>query len=297
MRVGHDATAFVDVNQSGSRVRVSFGDLSSAQMLALEARIDRWFRHAHPEVRAEVRPSGQTYSTTSSAALQPAAAGAIHASISEVHSAVNLIFSHLGGRNVAAMMWANLLGVVAIAGLIALMLRNLGSGLLSAAMNLIPLGLAFAVWGLTVRDVGLSLSVAAGMTLGILDHNAVHLLSAYYRHRRRLIAHEPANAHEPSDIHEPSDTHEPVDVGAALRATLIEVGPGILVTNLSLMVGFFMLALSSFQLNAQLGSFTVLTLGLALLVNLVFLPAAVLFRSLHRPHAAGILAVPHKYSN
>ena len=214
-----------------------------------------------------------------------AAARAIHASISEVHSAVNLIFSHLGGRNVAAMMWANLIGVVAIAGLIALMLRNLGSGLLSAAMNLIPLGLAFAVWGLTVRDVGLSLSVAAGMTLGILDHNAVHLLSAYYRHRRRLIEHAPA------------DTHEPADVGAALRATLIEVGPGILVTNLSLMVGFFMLALSSFQLNAQLGSFTVLTLGLALLVNLVFLPAAVLFRSLHRPHAAGILAVPHKYSN
>ena len=50
-------------------------------------------------------------------------------------------------------------------------------------------------------------------------------------------------------------------------------------TNLALIVGFLVLAQSSFQLNGQLGWFTVLTLLLALLVNLVLLPLLVLLRA------------------
>ncbi len=231
--VGQDPNNLIDVDQSASRVVVRFGDMRSSQMLEIEARIDAWWAR----VASERTARGAT-------------------AIAHPHGAINLIFSHLGGRNVEAMLWANVWGVLAIAAFIAFALRNRLTGLLSVGMNLVPLGLAFALWGFTVQDVGLSLSVAAGMTLGILDHNAVHLLSAYLRQR----------------------THA-ADVAQALRLALGEVAPGILVTNMALVVGFLVLAQSSFQLNGQLGWFTVLTLLLALLVNLVLLPLLVLLRA------------------
>lgn len=231
--LGQDPNNLVDVDQSATRVVVRFGDMRSSQMLDLEARIEAWWKAVDAGRAARNAPA-----------------------ITRTHGAINLIFSHLGGRNVEAMLKANIWGVLAIALLIALVLRNPFTGLLSAGMNLVPLGLAFAVWGFTVRDVGLSLSVAAGMTLGILDHNAVHLLSAYLRQRAHTR-----------------------DVARALRAALAEVAPGILVTNLALIVGFLVLAQSSFQLNGQLGWFTVLTLLLALFVNLVLLPLLVLLRA------------------
>ena len=231
--LGQDPNNLIDVDQSASRVVVRFGDMRSSQMLDVEARIDAWW---------------------SQVAAERAALGATP--IAHPHGAINLVFSHLGGRNVEAMLWANVWGVLAIAVLIAFALRNLLTGVLSAGMNLVPLGFAFALWGFTVQDVGLSLSVAAGMTLGILDHNAVHLLSAYLRQREHTR-----------------------DVALALRAALTEVAPGILVTNVALVVGFVVLAQSSFQLNGQLGGFTVLTLLLALLANLVLLPLLVLLRA------------------
>jgi hypothetical protein len=231
--LGQDPNNLIDVDQSASRVVVRFGDMRSSQMLDVEARIDAWWS----QVAAERAARGAT-------------------PIAHPHGAINLVFSHLGGRNVEAMLWANVWGVLAIAVLIAFALRNLLTGVLSAGMNLVPLGFAFALWGFTVQDVGLSLSVAAGMTLGILDHNAVHLLSAYLRQREHTR-----------------------DVALALRAALTEVAPGILVTNVALVVGFVVLAQSSFQLNGQLGGFTVLTLLLALLANLVLLPLLVLLRA------------------
>ena len=219
---GQDANNLVNAAQSSSRVVATFGELSSQEMLDIEATIDRWW--------------------------------AVHGGgYGQHHGSINLIFSHLGKLNVLSMIESDIAAVLVIAVLVALALRSWLAGGLSLFMNFVPLVVAFAIWGGLVGMVGLSMSAAPGMSLGILVDDAVHLL-AHYGHGRR----------------------EGSDVATALRAAVQEVAPPVLVTNLALIVGFALIGLSSFQLNAHLGWITVITLVLALGVDLVLLPAMVL---------------------
>ena len=58
----------------------------------------------------------------------------------------------------------------------------------------------------------------------------------------------------------------------AVRYAFHTVGTALWVTTLVLMLGFGVLALSDFKLNAGMGLLTAITIGLALLVDFFFLP-------------------------
>ncbi|MDH3526819.1 MAG: MMPL family transporter, partial [Gammaproteobacteria bacterium] len=108
----------------------------------------------------------------------------------------------------------------------------------------------FGLWGLLVGEVGLALSVVAGMTLGIVVDDTVHFLSKYLRARRE----------------------QNLNSADAVRYAFSTVGMALTVTTLVLIAGFMVLTQSPFKLNSDMGLMTAITIAFALAADFLFLP-------------------------
>jgi len=121
---------------------------------------------------------------------------------------------------------------------------------LATFINLVPTAMAFGLWGMLVGQVGLGLSVVAGLTIGIVVDDTIHYLSKYLRARREL-----------------EKTPE-----EAVRYAFRSVGLALWVTTVVLVVGFLVLAQSHFYMNSSMGTMTAVTIALALMADFLFLP-------------------------
>ncbi|MGF1680090.1 efflux RND transporter permease subunit [Photobacterium minamisatsumaniensis] len=162
----------------------------------------------------------------------------------------DIMFAHIGYRNNVSMLTASVVALVIISLLIGVVLRSVRLGLISILPNILPAAIAFGAWGLMVGEVGLSLSVVASMTLGIVVDDTIHLLYRYYAEKK-------AGQNEQE----------------AIVAAVKETGVAIIGTTLVLSVGFFVLATSSFKMNADMGLMTAITIVIALIIDLLLLPA------------------------
>ncbi len=216
---GLDLNNQVNVDKSASRLVISMPIVSTKTVLGLERRARQWLQDNAPQLATQ-------------------------------GASPTLMFAHIGARNTESMLVGTSLALVFISLILVLALRSLKIGLLSMVPNLIPAALGFGLWGLMVGEVGLSLSVVTGMTLGIVVDDTIHFLSKYLRARRELGA-----------------TSEEAVVYA-----FSQVGSALLVTTIVLAAGFALLALSHFYLNAGMGLLTAMILGLALLADFLFLP-------------------------
>jgi uncharacterized protein len=212
----------VDVNRSAIRLTATLRNVSSRQALDLEERAQTWMKQ-HMPAYMHVAGTGAT-----------------------------LMFAHIGQRNILSMISGELTGMALVSLLMILYLRSLSLGLLSMIPNLLPAGVAIGIWYLVVGEVGLTSSVVAAMTLGILTDDTVHFLEKYASYHRDMNARD------------------------ALARAFHEAGPAIWITSLVLISGFAVLALSSFQINRDLGILTVIILALGLVGDFVLLPAVVL---------------------
>ena len=218
----------VDVNRTAIRLTASMRNVSSQQALDLEARAQAWMTRNMP---ASMRVPG---------------------------TGATLMFAHIGQRNIVSMISGEVLGMIAVSLLMIVYLRSFSLGLLSMIPNLLPAGVAIGIWYLTVGEIGLTSSVVAAMTLGILTDDTVHFLEKYAGYRASMAARD------------------------ALARAFHESGPAIWITSLVLISGFCVLGLSSFRLNGDLGILTVIILSLGLVGDFVLLPAVVLSLELLR---------------
>ncbi|MBL4864967.1 MAG: MMPL family transporter [Pseudomonadales bacterium] len=99
-------------------------------------------------------------------------------------------------------------------------------------------------------DIGMSVSIVAGMTLGIVVDDTVHFLSKYLYARKHLGGK--------SDV--------------AVSYAFSHVGTALVVCNIVLIAGFLVLAQSDFRLNTSMGYFTSITFVMALAVDFLLLP-------------------------
>ncbi|GAB6043146.1 MMPL family transporter [Endothiovibrio diazotrophicus] len=164
------------------------------------------------------------------------------------------MFANLAQRSVGNMAISLTFALVLISLLFMLSLRSVKVGLLSLVPNLLPPVIAFGLWGLFVGQVGLSLVVGVSMTIGIIVDDTVHFLSKYLRGKREQSLSTPE----------------------AVRFAFSHVGFALVVTTLVLIAGFLVLASSSFKQNVDLGVITALTIGIALIFDLLLLPALLL---------------------
>ena len=218
---GLDVNNQIDRSRSATRVSVSAETLYSQELLELNARAEAWLDENAPHV-ASVNSTG------------PAA-----------------LFAYIGQRNIRAMLIGTVVVLLAISAILLFALRSLRLGLISIVPNLIPAVLGFGVWGLTVGQVGLSLSVVVAMTIGIVVDDTVHFLSKYRRARQEY-------GRNPED---------------AVRYAFDTAGRALGTTTVVLVAGFLIFAFSPFVPTAQVGVLTAMVIGFALVADLSLLPA------------------------
>ena len=161
-----------------------------------------------------------------------------------------VMFAYIGSRNIVSMLTGTTLALAGISLILILALRSVRMGLVSLLPNLVPAAMGFGLWGILVGEVGLALSIVTGMTLGIVVDDTVHFLSKYLRARReRGLA--------------PPD---------AVRYAFHTVGRALVFTSVVLIVGFGILALSSFHLNSGMGMLTAMVIAFALAADFLLLP-------------------------
>lgn len=166
----------------------------------------------------------------------------------------DMMFAKIGHRNNRTLLWGALIALVVISLTLIVVFKDIKIGLLSLIPNLYPAGIAFAIWGIVIGEVGLSLSVVGTMTLGIVVDDTVHFLNKYMHATRKMGK----------------------DSVQALIYTFETVGPAILGTTLVLSLGFLALATSPFRLNSDMGLMTSITIVIALLLDFIILPALLL---------------------
>jgi len=216
---GLDLNNQINIDKSSTRISTTIETLSTVEMLAFEGRAREW-----------IADNAQ--------------------GINMIASSPAVIFSHLGMRNVKSMIIGTLVALALISVILIFALRSLKLGLLSLIPNLAPIGVAFGLWAIFDGEIGLALSIVAGMTLGIVVDDTVHFMSKYLRAKRE----KNLNARD------------------AVRYAFANVGTALLVTTVVLAVGFSVLALSAFELNSVMGLLTAITIVLALIIDFLFLP-------------------------
>ncbi|ODB93070.1 RND transporter [Candidatus Thiodiazotropha endoloripes] len=221
---GLDLNNQINVKKSATRFTVTLESISTQQLLQIEEDAQQWLLENAPEMRID-------------------------------GASPSVMFAHIGSRNIIAMLKGTTTALIIISLILVVALRSLRIGGISLIPNLVPMGMAFGLWGLTVGEVGLALSVVSGMTLGIVVDDTVHFLSKYLRARRE----------------------KNMSGEDAVRYAFSTVGTALWVTSLVLMVGFGILAFSHFQLNAGMGLLTAITLGLALVADFLFLPPLLIY--------------------
>ena len=170
-------------------------------------------------------------------------------------SGVQLMFAHMLNKDVGGLLLGTTLGLMVISILLILAFRSLKIGLISLAPNLVPAILAFGIWGLTVGQIGMGLAMVSGMTVGIIVDDTVHFLYKYLLARRQLKL-------------------SPLE---AIAHTYRTVGPAIVFTTVVLISGFLLMAfIAQFRVNSDMASMTSMVLALALVFDLVTLPALLL---------------------
>ncbi|MFT6006418.1 MAG: putative RND superfamily exporter protein [Pseudoalteromonas tetraodonis] len=162
-----------------------------------------------------------------------------------------LLFSYISKRNIEGMINGNIIAIVAITLLMIVALNHIGLGLLSMLPNLLPVVLALSVWALLIGTAGMATTIIAASSLGIVVDNTTHFLSKYLRARRE----------------------KSYSKFEAINYSFETVGVAIIANAFVLMSGFALLSLSNFQPNFQMGVLTALTIAIALVVDLICLPA------------------------
>ena len=221
---GLDLNDRINVDKSAGRMTVSLVGAGTKEMRELEEAGRKWLQKNAP-------PSMYTHG-----------------------SGVTMMFSHLSERNIKSMLSSSLLALFLISVIMIFVLRSIKLGVLSLLPNIAPAFMGFGVWGYTVGQVGLAVSVLIAMTMGIVVDDTVHFLAKYQQGR----------------------TEQGMSAEEAVRSALHTVAAPMWISTLTLVGGFIVLACSGFQINAHMGSMTAMTISFALLLDFLFLPVLLL---------------------
>lgn len=165
-------------------------------------------------------------------------------------SSPTVMFARMGELNTRSSLLGALAAVILISIILTVALRSWRLGALSLLPNLIPTAVGFGVWAVLYGELGMSLAMVAGMTLGIVVDDTVHKLTRYLGHRR--AGQDAAQA-----------------VGSALE----DVGNALVFSTAILSLEFAMLTMGEFRMNSDMGVLTSIIIVAALLFDLYLLPA------------------------
>lgn len=166
-----------------------------------------------------------------------------------------IIWAHLSEKSLTNSLKGSVIALCLISLVLLFLLRSIRYGLVSLVPNLMPAAFGFGAWYFLSGEIGLGLTCVIIITIGIVVDDTVHFLSKYKRAMKQNHG----------------------DSEAAIRATFKQVGPALCITTMVLTSGFLVLSLSKIISNSALGSVTGIILVSALILDILLLPALLLF--------------------
>ncbi|MCW8328711.1 MMPL family transporter [Photobacterium sp. SDRW27] len=227
---GLDLNNQINVDKSATRMSVIIRDTTTREIREQDERARQWLKQHAP-------PGMFTYG-----------------------SGLSVIWAHLSERNIYNMLGASFGALMLISLLLIFVLKSVRLGLVSLLPNLVPALMAFGLWGMTIGQVGLGLSVVVAMTLGIVVDDTVHFISKYLRAHRE----------------------HGMNPAQGIQYAFHTVGTAMWVTTVALVAGFMVLTLSGFRMNSDMGLLSAVTILLALVMDFLFLPTLLMITGKHR---------------
>ena len=164
------------------------------------------------------------------------------------------IFVYMGEVILENLSYALSVGLVLITLTIILFFRSLRLGMLTTIPNILPIGVAFGIWGLLVSEVSFLTALGMGTTLGIVVDFTVHLLSKYLHARNTLS----------------------LDKEEAIIYAFETVGFPLIIMTFILICGFMVLLSAYFVPMHGFALFSSLAFFVALILDLFYFPALLL---------------------
>ena len=168
-------------------------------------------------------------------------------------SSVDMMFAVQNMEGIYSMSWGAIFALIGVTLTILIATRSLRHGLLSVIPNAFPAAMALGIWGVIIGEVNSAVTIVFSITLGLVVDNTVHFISKY---RRGLSKGK--------------------SVEDAIRYAFSTVGSALTITAVVLTIGFSLLTLSDFNLNAYMGGLTAITIIIALIFDFLMLPALLL---------------------
>ena len=150
---GLDLNDRINIDKSASRVTVTFGRITTAELKNFLIQTDNWMQENFPNYM-QTKPTG-----------------------------ASVMFTYITERNISSMITGTMIAIFAIALMMIVALRSLKLGLLSLIPNGLPILTTFGAWAILIGDVGFSVATVASISLGIVVDDTVHFLSKYVRAR------------------------------------------------------------------------------------------------------------------
>jgi len=168
-------------------------------------------------------------------------------------SGVDMIFAKISDRNSESLLKGTALALILISVLLTFLLRSWKLGIISIIPNIIPIIMAYGIWGLMDGHIDLGLSIVASMGLGLVVDDTVHFLFKY-----RYAKQNKATTTE------------------AVTYAFNTVGIAIIITSIVLTLGFGLLTLSHFSPTYGMGALLALTVMFAAVIDFILLPLLLL---------------------
>lgn len=166
-------------------------------------------------------------------------------------SGISTMFAHVGKKNIDSMLSGSAIAIILITITLIVALGSIKFGLLTLLPNVFPAMIAFGIWGAAVGQVDLGVAVVFSLTLGIVVDDTVHFFSKYIRAREQL-------GKSSAD---------------AIHYAFHTVAKPLVITTIVLVVGFSVLMMSNFNVNAKMGIMISATISIALIFDFLLLPA------------------------
>ena len=220
---GQDLTTQIDIAKSTTKLTAQLVQVSAADIRRIGAAAEAWLLANAPEMAS------------------PA-------------TGLSMAYAYLSKVNVDAMIKGTFVALTLISLTMLLVLRDWRLALLSLLPNMVPAIQALGLWGWTVGEVNLAVSVVASISFGIIVDDTTHLLAKFAQARARGL-----------------------DRRAATEETLSEVGLAVILTSFVLVSGFIVLSISGFAVSHQMGLLTAITVGIAVFAEFCMMPALLMW--------------------
>lgn len=209
------------IDRGSSRVEVRIDLSDSRTIMALKSSSEAWLRQNAPYYM---------YSPATS---------------------IDILFAETSITNAEGMYIGTLISLVLISVMVSVAVKDSRLGLISLVANLLPILVAYGIWGYLKGRIGISEAMVASLTMGLVVDDTIHFLTKFQDAIKR----------------------EPGRIVQAIEYAYHHAGNAIIITTVVFVCSFSVFLDSSYLPNVHLSMLTMMTLSLALLFDLFFLPA------------------------